>query len=331
MSETILITGGFGYIGRHTCIELLRSGYNVVIVDNKKMEDLEEINNNIFKISGKKAILNSNKINSEEDIRAIFSNFNIDAVIHFAGIKSVFDFYSHPLESMNKELSLVGNLLTVMKEFNIKKIIYPSSIMVYSSNNKMPLHESSKLNRVNPYSKCKIYIEDLLHDLSLSDNSWNIVILRYSNTIGMDPSGLIDGYAPKEPNNLSSAIMAFYANKINKIKLFGNDFDTKDGTCERDYIHITDVAKANLESIKYVNKINIEKPLLLNISSGKVYSVFEVMQEFENIFDRVINYEIMPHRPSDVSCSYSDNSNAKKIIGWEPESSLNDIVKSFMR
>ena len=331
MSETILITGGFGYIGRHTCIELLKSGYNVVIVDNKKMEDLEEINNNIFKISGKKAILNSNKINSEEDIRLIFNNFNIDAVIHLAGIKSVLNFYSDPLESMNKELSLVSNLLTIMKEFNVKKIIYPSSILVYSSNNKMPLLEISKLNRVNPYSKCKIFIEDLLCDLSLSDNSWNIVILRYSNTIGIDPSGLIDGYIPKEPNNLSSAIMAFYDKKINKVKLYGNDFDTKDGTCERDYIHITDVAKANLASIKYVNKKNIEKPLVLNISSGKVYSVIEVMKEFENVFDRIINYEIMPHRSSDVSRSYSDNSRAKKIIEWEPQSNLNEIVKSFIR
>ena len=331
MSETILITGGFGYIGRHTCIELLRSGYNVVIVDNKKMEDLEEINNNIFKISGKKAILNSNKINSEEDIRAIFNNFNIDAVIHFAGIKSVFDFYSHPLESMNKELSLVGNLLTVMKEFNIKKIIYPSSIMVYSSNNKMPLHESSKLNRVNPYSKCKIYIEDLLHDLSLSDNSWNIIILRYSNTVGSHQSRLIDGYIPENPTNLTSCLMAYFANEINTVKIFGNNFDTKDGTCERDFIHVVDVANANLASIKYVINENLKRPLILNISSGKNHSVFEVISEFEDVFNRNINYEIMPRRSSDVSCSYSDNSRAKKIIEWEPQSNLNDIVKSFMR
>ena len=331
MLKTILITGGFGYIGRHTCIELLRSGYNVVIVDNKKMEVLEEINNKIFRITGKKAILNSNKISSEEDIRSIFNTFNIDSVIHFAGIKSVADFYSHPEVSINKELSLVRSVLKVMKEFNVKKIIYPSSILVYSSDNKMPFLESSKLNRVNPYSNCKIYIEDLLHDLSLSDNSWNIVILRYSNTIGIDSSGIIDGYVPKKPNNLSSSIMAFFDKKIKKIKLYGNDFDTKDGTCERDYIHITDVAKANLASIKYLNKKNIEKLLVLNISSGKTSSVMEVMQEFESVFNRTINYDIMPHRSSDVGTSYSDNSRAKKIIEWAPESSLNDIVKSFIR
>ena len=331
MLKTILITGGFGYIGRHTCIELLRSGFKVIVIDNKKIEVLEEINNKIFKLTGKKAILNSNKINSEEDVRVIFNNFKIDAVIHFAGIKSVSEFYSFPLESMNKELSLVSNILTVMKEFNVKKIIYPSSILVYSGDNKMPLLETSKLNRANPYSKCKIFIEDLLRDLLISDNSWDIVILRYSNTIGMHQSGIIDGYTPKKPNNLTSTIMAFLDKKINKIKLYGNDFDTKDGTCERDYIHVTDVAEANLSCVKYILINNIEKPLVLNISSGKPYSVIEVMQEFENVFGSAISYEIKPHRSSDVSCSYSDSSLAKKIIKWEPESTLNDIVKSFIQ
>lgn len=331
MLETVLITGGFGYIGRHTCIELLRSGYKVVVVDNKKMEALEETNNKIFKLTGKKATLNSLKINCKEDLRDIFNDFDIDSVIHFAGIKSVSDFYSHPLESVDKELSLINDILTVMKEFNVKKIIYPSSILVYSGDNKLPLTETSNLNSCNPYSRCKIFIEDLLYDLSVSDNSWNIVILRYSNTIGMHQSGIIDGYTPEKPNNLTSTIMAFLAKKINKIKLYGNDFNTKDGTCERDYIHVIDVAKANLSCVKYVIKKNIEKPLVLNISSGKPYSVIEVIQEFENVFGSKISYEIMPHRSSDVSCSYSDNSLAKKMIEWEPESKLNDIVKSFIQ
>ena len=330
MLGTILITGGFGYIGRHTCISLLQDGYKVVVVDTKKIEILEEINNQIYKVTGEKAILNSLRINSKEDLRNIFNKYNIDVVIHLAGVKSVSDFYMYPLESMDKEILLISNILAVMNEFNIKKIIYPSSILVYSGVNKMPLTERSKLNRINPYSKCKIFIEDLLHDLNDSDDSWNIIILRYSNTIGIHQSGVIDGYTPEKPNNLTSCIMAFFANEISSVKLYGNNFDTKDGTCERDYIHVVDVANANLSSVNYLINENIKRPLILNISSGKNHSVIEVISEFEDAFNRNINYEIMPRRSSDVSCSYSNNSLAKKIIEWEPKSELNDIVKSFI-
>jgi len=329
MLGSVLITGGFGYIGRHTCVELLNNGYEVIVVDNNKIEILDEINNKIYELTGKKALLNNIKINCKEDVRGIFNNFDIDVVIHFAGTKSVSDFISYPLESIDKELSLISNILTVMNEFNVKKIIYPSSILVYSGDNQMPLVETSELNRLNPYSRCKIFIENLLDDISALDNRWDIVVLRYSNTIGAHQSGLIDGYIPKKPNNLTSSIMAVLENKINKIKIFGKDFDTKDGTCERDYIHVTDVAKANLSSVQYIVKNNVEKPLILNISSGKPHSVLEVIQEFESVFGNRIEYDIMPHRSSDVSCSYSDNSLAKNIIDWEPEFKLNDIVKSF--
>ncbi len=330
MLGTILITGGFGYIGRHTCINLLKEGYKVVVIDSKKIEALEEINNQIFKVTGKKAILHSLRINSKEDLRIIFNNYDIDVVIHFAGVKSVSDFYMYPLENMNKELLLINNILAVMNEFNVKKIIYPSSILVYSGVSKMPLTENSELNRINPYSKCKIFIEDLLNDFYNSDDNWNIIILRYSNTIGMHQSGLIDGYTPKKSNNLTSCIMDFFANEINLVQLYGDDFDTKDGTCERDYIHVVDVARANLSSVNYIIKENIKKPLVLNISSGKNYSVIKVINEFEHVFESKIDYEVMPRRTSDVSCSYSDNSLAKKIIKWEPKFNLNDIVKSFI-
>jgi UDP-glucose 4-epimerase len=330
MLETILITGGFGYIGRHTCIDLLLDGFKVIIVDSKKIESLEKINNQIFKLTGKKAILYSLRINSKEDLKEIFNSFNIDVVIHCAGIKSVSNFYTQPLETINNELSLICNMLAVMNEFNVKKIIYPSSILVYSGDNEMPLKETSDLNKINPYSKCKIYIEDLLNDLYESDDSWNIIILRYSNTIGMHQSGIIDGYVPKKPDNLTSNIMAFLDQKINSVKLYGDDFDTKDGTCERDYIHIADVARANRACVNYLIKTNLEKPLVLNISSGKPHSVFEVIQEFEDAFGSKIKYEIMPRRPSDVSCSYSGNNLAKKTIQWEPEFKLSDIVNSFI-
>lgn len=330
MLGTILITGGFGYIGRHTCIDLLIEGYRVIVVDSQKIEILEEINNKIFKVTGKKVILKNLRINSKNDLRNIFNNFDIDAVIHFAGIKLVSNFYKNPLESMEMELSLISNILAVMNEFNVKKIIYPSSILVYSEDNKMPLMETSKLNRVNPYSNCKIFIEDLLINLYDSDDSWNIIILRYSNTIGMHLSGIIDGYAPQKPNNLTSYIMAFFNNEVDSIQLYGNDFDTKDGTCERDYIHVVDVASANLSCVNYLITENKKKPLVLNISSGKPYSVLEIIHEFEDAFGSKISYEIMPHRSSDVGCSYSDNSLARKIIDWEPESKLGDIVKSFI-
>jgi len=330
MLGTILITAGFGYIGRHTCINLLRDGYRVIVVDSKKINALEEINNQIFKVTGKKAILISLRINSKEELRSIFNKFNVDVVIHCAASKTVSNFYTQPLETIDKEILLINNLLGVMNEFNIKKIIFPSSILVYSEVNKMPLTEASELNKTNPYSKCKIFIEDILSDLYDSDNSWNIIILRYSNTVGSHQSRLIDGYIPENPTNLTSCLMAYFANEINTVKIFGNNFDTKDGTCERDYIHIADVANANLMSVNYIIKENIQKPLILNISTGSNYSVLEVISEFEVVFDSNINYEIMPPRSSDAGCSYSDNSLAKKTIKWEPKFNLNDIVKSFI-
>jgi len=331
MKKNILITGGFGYIGRHTTIELLKSGYNVIVIDSKKKEVLEEINNKIFKLTGEQAELYSLIITCEQDITEVFKKFDIDVVIHFAGIKSVSEFYLSPFESKNKELSLISNLLNVMKQFNVKKIIYPSSILVYSANNKMPLTETSQLNTDNPYSHCKIQIEKTLHKLSALDKKWNIMILRYSNTIGMHQSGIIGGYVPEKPNNLPSAIMSFLDNDRNSIKIFGNDFDTRDGTCERDYIHIVDVAKSNLAAVNYLLLNDLEKPISLNISRGQPYSVMEVINEFEKVFSRTIDYEISPKRSSDVSCSYSDNNLAKQVINWEPESNLNDIVNSFNR
>jgi len=331
MLKTVLITGGFGYIGRHTCIELLNSGYKVVVVDNKNIEALEKINNKIFKLTGRKAILRSIKFNCKDDVRSVFIDIDIDIdiVVHFAGIKSVSDFILQPLESVDKELSLISDVLTVMKEFNVKKIIYPSSILVYSSDNIMPLTENSKLNTSNPYSRCKIFIEDLLYDISASDNSWDIIILRYSNTIGSHQSGVIDGYTPIKPNNLTSSILSVFENQTDKVEIYGDDFETRDGTCERDYIHVVDVAKANLSSIEYIVKNNMETPLTLNISSGKPTSVFEVMHGFEGIVGNKIKYDIMPRRSSDIGCSYSDNSLAKDVIKWEPKSNLDDIFKSF--
>ena len=331
MSKNILLTGGFGFIGRHTTIELLKKGYNVIVIDSNKIEILEDINNKIYQLTGKKASLNSFRINSEEDLRVIFKKNKIDAVIHFAGIKSVSEFYLFPFESMNKELTLIKNVLNVMKEFNVNNIIYPSSILVYSAVNKMPLTENSELNKDNPYSKCKIQIENILNELSALDKKWNILILRYSNTIGNHQSGLIDGYVPEKPNNLTSAIMSFFDNDKNKLRLFGNDFDTKDGTCERDYIHIVDVAKSNLAAVNFLFNNNLEKPLVLNISSGKPHSVIEVIQEFEKVFSKTIDYEIFPKRDSDVSCSYSDNSLARQVLNWDPKSTLNDTILSFIR
>lgn len=331
MNENILITGGFGYIGRHTTIELLENGYNVIVIDSKKLDELEEINNKIYSLTGNKAKLYSMRITNHEDIRIVFEKFAIDIVIHFAGIKSVSEFYLAPIESSYKEQSLINNLLKVMKEFDVSRIIYPSSILVYSAKNKMPLTEDSSLNNDNPYSQCKIHIEKILSKLSSSDKKWNIMILRYSNTIGIHQSGVIDGYVPEKPNNLSSEIMSFINENNKNIKIYGNDFETKDGTCERDYIHVVDVAKSNLAAVKYLLSNSLEAPILLNISGGRPYSVIEVINEFERVFKRTINFEIKPKRPSDVSCSFSDNKLAKAIIDWEPKSNLNDIIKSFIQ
>jgi UDP-glucose 4-epimerase len=331
MSKVVFIPGGFGYIGKHTCIELLNNGYIVIVADNKPIEQLNSINNNIEKITSKKVIIVNTKIDTKEKIRSIFNTFSIDIVIHLAGIKTAMSFYSTPVQSYKKELTLTMNLLLVMDEFKIKNIIFPSSILVYSSDNSMPLTEISKLNITNPYARNKIFIEGLLNDLYLSDNEWNIVILRYSNTVGVHNSGLIKGHTPKVPNNLTSSIMAVLSNKTKEVKVFGDNFNTEDGTAQRDFTHVVDVAKATQRSANYIMQDKLDNVCILNISSGKSHSVLEVIKSFEDITNEKISYKIFPARKSDIPISYSDNSLAKKILNWTPQFDLNDICKDLYK
>ena len=323
-NKVVLVVGGFGYIGTHVCIELLASGYDVVVVAGKPMVDLIRINTSIHEIVGKSAFLISKKVSSLNDFREIFSDFNIDAVVHLVGIKSSADFYQTPLISYQIDLFITINLFTVMKEFNVKNILFPSSALVYAEQ-KGELFESSDISTNNPYSRCKLFIEGLLNDVYRSDNSWNILILRYFNTAGVHSSGLIDDGLLDKPNNLISSIIFSLKDKNHNIVVFGDNFSTNDGSCERDYVHVVDIAKGTQLGIDLLFSKKFAEVVTINLSSGKKYSVFGIIKTFEHNTKRKIHHQVEAKRGLDVAVSYGNNALARKLLNWSPEYDIEDI------
>ncbi len=329
MPKMVMITGGGGYIGAHACIELLNNDYEVIIADNKPLSKLNILNRKIYKITGKYALLEKINFNSKKKIKELFSKFNIDLVIHLAGIKQVSHFYSNPLESFQNDLLITVNLLSIMEEYQVKKIIFASSVLVYDNDNQMPLTETSKVSLVSPYARCKVFTETLLSDLYQKNDGWNYIVLRFFNTVGIHTSGLIDEFSNHKPNNLFNSIVMALKNLEFKIKIFGNNYNTKDGSCERDFIHVSDVANGIcLSADSLLNKLS-KTPLILNLCSGQKYSVFEILSAFEKTFQQKINYEIIQDRIGDVAVSYGDNNLAKKQLGWQPMFNIDDVAQDL--
>jgi UDP-glucose 4-epimerase len=331
MKKTVLVIGGFGYIGVHTCIELLNNGYTVVVVDRKSLSELDKINNTIFQVTNKHVSLLDINLQDKHDIKRIFLEFDIDLVVHLAGIKSTAVFHSNALDGYQQDIFLTINLLQVMKEFGVRNIIFSSSVLTYSNSNKMPLNEQSKTSFNSPYASCKIFIENLLFDLNRSDSELNSIVLRFFNTVGVHNSGLIDDYLPEKPNNLFNAILLTLKNEVGEVKIFGDKHNTSDGSCERDFIHVMDVAHGIVLSVNLLLSGHVEKPLLFNICSAKKSSIFEVIATFENIFHKKVDFEIFPNRENDLEVSYGDNSLAREILGWQPKFNISDICKDLYR
>jgi UDP-glucose 4-epimerase len=326
--KTVLVVGGFGYIGTHVCIELLEADYNVIVVDSKPMEELILVNENIHKVIGKKVTLVSKKASSLNDFRNIFSNFNVDAVIHLAGIKSSIDFYQNPLKSYQLDLFITINLFIVMKEFGVRNILFASSVLVYAAQ-EGELRESSDTSTNNPYSRCKLFIEGLLNDLHRSDNSWNILILRYFNTAGVHNSGLISDDLLDKPSNLISSILFSLKHKKHNVVVFGDNFSTIDGSCERDYVHVVDIAKGTQLGTDLLLSKRLKRPTIINLSSGKKYSIFSIIKTFEHNTQRKIDYKIQGKRGLDVATSCGDNTLGKMLLNWSPKYDMKDICRDL--
>lgn len=318
----ILITGGSGYIGSHTCIELLRTGYDVVIADNLCNSNYDVVKK-IISISGKNVTFYRTDISNKEDLHEIFTRHSIDGVIHFAGYKSVVESISKPLEYYKNNVSGTITLLEVMKEAGVKKIVFSSSASVYGHQNK-PLDEMKAKSPGSPYALSKSIIEDIICDLCTA--GWDACILRYFNPAGADESGLI-GENPKGiPDNLMPYIIRVALGELPFLKVFGDDYDTVDGSGVRDYIHVSDLAKGH---IKALERLFSNKGLgIFNLGTGKGYSVLEVIKSFEKNTGIDIPFKIFPRRAGDVASCISDTRKSSTILGWKPEKSIDDICLS---
>ena len=322
----ILVTGGAGYIGSHTCVELLENDYEVVILDNL-YNSSEKAVNRIEKITNKKLTFYKTDLLSKEEMNAIFEKEKIDAVIHFAGLKAVGESVRKPLEYYQNNITGTLNLIDVMKKQNVKNIIFSSSATVYGNPASIPItEECPKGVCTNPYGWTKWMLEQILSDVYTSDPEWNVMLLRYFNPIGAHESGLI-GEDPKGiPNNLLPYVAQVAIGKLECVGVFGNDYDTPDGTGVRDYIHVVDLAKGH---VKALEKIKEKAGLkVYNLGTGNGYSVLDVIHAFEKACGHTIPYQIKPRREGDIATCYSKCDKAKDELGWEAQYNLDDMVSS---
>ena len=322
----ILVTGGAGYIGSHTCVELLENDYEVVILDNL-YNSSEKAVNRIEKITNKKVTFYKTDLLNKEEMNAIFEKEKIDAVIHFAGLKAVGESVRKPLEYYQNNITGTLNLIDVMKKHNVKNIIFSSSATVYGNPASIPItEECPKGVCTNPYGWTKWMLEQILSDVYTSDPEWNVMLLRYFNPIGAHESGLI-GEDPKGiPNNLLPYVAQVAIGKLECVGVFGNDYDTPDGTGVRDYIHVVDLAKGH---VKALEKIKEKAGLkVYNLGTGNGYSVLDVIHAFEKACGHTIPYQIKPRREGDIATCYSKCDKAKDELGWEAQYNLDDMVSS---
>lgn len=318
----ILVTGGLGYIGSHTCTELSKNGYEIVIVDNLYNSKIEVLDS-LEKLTGKRFKFYDYDLTDKSKIEEIFENEQIDGVIHFAGYKAVGESVREPLMYYSNNLISSINLLEVMKEKNVKNFVFSSSATIYGDPG-VPkyVEEFGRGKTVNPYGTTKAMIEQILEDLYASDNSWNITILRYFNPVGAHESGLIGEEPNGIPNNLMPYVMKVASGKLEALSIFGNDYETEDGTCRRDFIHVVDLAKGHVKALNHLGGLKI-----YNLGSGKPVSVLEFVTTFEKVNNLNLNYKFAPRRPGDLMEYYADPTKALEELDWKTEKTLEDICR----
>ncbi|NLP34071.1 MAG: UDP-glucose 4-epimerase GalE, partial [Clostridiales bacterium] len=324
----ILVTGGAGYIASHTNVELLNSGYEVVAIDNFSNSSMESIRR-VEKLTGKKIHFYEADILDKEALTDIFRKESIDAVIHFAGLKAVGESCQIPLKYFKNNLSGTITLLEVMEEFDVKNLVFSSSATVYGDPETVPVTEEFPLSATNPYGRTKLMIEEMLEDIYKSDFSWNIAILRYFNPIGAHESGEIGEDPNGIPNNLVPYIAKVASGVLDKIHVFGNDYDTPDGTGVRDYIHVVDLA---LGHIKAIEKLQQNPGLVTyNLGTGVGYSVMDIIHNYEKACGKKLPYVIDPRRPGDIAVTYADPGKAFKELGWKAERGIDKMCEDTYR
>ena len=321
---TILVTGGTGYIGSHTVVELLNRNYDVVVVDNLSNSKYEVVNR-IKKITDKNLTFYQIDVCDKTLLKEVFNKHQIDSVIHFAGLKAVGESTVMPLKYYENNILSTLSLIEVMKEFNCKNLIFSSSATVYGPQEVMPINENASLSATNPYGRTKLFIEYILKDLYIADKSWNIALLRYFNPVGAHESGLIGEDPNGIPNNLCPYITQVAVGKLPYLRVFGNDYDTIDGTGVRDYIHVVDLAIGHICAIE---KLNQNPGLVIyNLGAGKGYSVLEMVNAFEKAIGKTIQFKIVERRPGDVATCYADATKAYLEMNFKTSKSIDDMAK----
>lgn len=324
----VLVTGGMGYIGSHTTVELLKEGYEVVIVDNLS-NSKELVKDRIKAITGKEPKFYKYDVLNKEDMDKVFSENTIDSVIHFAGFKAVGESVAKPLEYYHNNLTSTFVLLELMRKYGVKNFVFSSSATVYGDAKIIPITEGAPLSATNPYGRTKLMLEEILRDLYSSDNSWNIALLRYFNPVGAHESGTIGEDPCGIPNNLMPFITKVAIGELKELSVFGDDYDTPDGTGVRDYIHVVDLAKGHLKALE---KLKTNSGLVTyNLGTGNGYSVLDIVKAFSEASGREIPYKITARRPGDIATCYSEPRKANEELGWTAEKGIKEMCEDSWR
>ncbi|MGF9937098.1 UDP-glucose 4-epimerase GalE [Bacillus anthracis] len=324
----ILITGGAGYIGSHTCVELLNNNYKIIVVDNLSNSSIESLNR-VKEITGKQFEFYKENVLNREKMNEIFLENNIEAVIHFAGFKAVGESTTIPLAYYYNNIISAIVLCDVMQKHNVKNFIFSSSATVYGIPKTSPITEEFPLSVTNPYGQTKLMIEQIMRDVAKADDEWSIALLRYFNPFGAHQSGRIGEDPNGIPNNLMPYVTQVAVGKLKELNIFGNDYPTKDGTGVRDYIHVVDLAKGHVKALEKVLKTKGVEAY--NLGTGKGYSVLEMVNAFEKVSGKKIPYKVIGRRPGDVAICFADVSKAKRELGWEAEYGLEEMCVDSWR
>lgn len=321
----ILLTGGAGFIGSHTAVEMVQSGHEVVIYDNFYNSDASVLDR-LEKILGKRVPFEEGDVRDYERMLEVLKHYKIEAVVHFAGLKAVGESVEKPLEYYDNNICGTIALLRAMKETGVKRIIFSSSATVYGTPQYLPLDENHPLSVTNPYGRTKLQIEEILEDLCVSDPEWSAVCLRYFNPIGAHESGLIGENPQGIPNNLLPYVARVAAGQLESVRVFGNDYDTPDGTGVRDYIHVVDLAKGHVNAAQY--SLTHKGWIAINLGTGVGYSVLDIIHAYEKACGKPIPYKIVARRPGDVGSCWSNPKRAYDLLGWKAQYDLKDMCLS---
>lgn len=326
----VLVTGGAGYIGSHTCVELLAAGHELVVVDDYSGSKPEALRR-VQEIAGQSMTIRKLDVRDREGLRNIFSNEQPDAVIHFAGFKAVGESVAQPLKYYDNNLVSTIVLLEVMQEFSCHQLVFSSSATVYGIPDQVPLNEQAPLRANNPYGATKLMIEDMLRDLAASDASWRIALLRYFNPVGAHESGRIGEDPNNIPDNLMPYISQVAVGRLEKLRVFGGDYPTHDGTGVRDYIHVVDLAQGHLKALEWLAGLHEGRVQAINLGTGQGYSVLDMVKAFERAAGRPIPYEIVARRPGDAASCYADPALARSLLGWKAQRDVEAMCQDVWR